>query len=97
MAARTAVDLKIFETVVKDGGCPKSNEDLAAATGASPILVKRISRACVSMGMLVEKGPDLYAPNDLTKLLAIKEYAAGITFRYVLTLFMNPSNLSWPF
>ncbi|XDG02454.1 hypothetical protein ABKA04_002069 [Annulohypoxylon sp. FPYF3050] len=85
VAARTAVDLKIFETAVKNGGCPKSNEDLAAATGASPILVKRISCACVSMGMLVEQGPNLYAPNSLTKLLAIKEYAAGITFGFDIT------------
>ncbi|KAK8069583.1 hypothetical protein PG994_006199 [Apiospora phragmitis] len=60
VAARIAVDLKIFETAVL-GSRPKSNEDLAAATGASPTLVKRISCACVSMGMLNEQGPDLYA------------------------------------
>lgn len=77
------MDLKIFETAVQNGGCPKSNEDLAAVTGASPTLVKRISRACVSMGMLVEQGPDLYVPNSMTKLLATKEYAAGIIFWYV--------------
>ncbi|KAI6089581.1 S-adenosyl-L-methionine-dependent methyltransferase [Hypoxylon rubiginosum] len=80
VAARIAVDLKIFETAVENGGSPKSNEDLAAATGASPILVRRISRACVSMGMLAEQGPDMFVPNSMTKLLATKEYAAGIIF-----------------
>ncbi|KAI1089157.1 S-adenosyl-L-methionine-dependent methyltransferase [Rostrohypoxylon terebratum] len=82
VASRIALDLKIFETAVENGGCPKSDEDLAAATGASPILVKRISRICVSMGMLSEHGPGLYVPNSLTKLLAIKEYAAGIIFSF---------------
>ncbi|KAI0887606.1 S-adenosyl-L-methionine-dependent methyltransferase [Annulohypoxylon maeteangense] len=85
VASRIAVDLKIFETAVKNGGCPKSSEDLAAATGASPTLVKRISRACVSMGMLDEQRPDVYVPNDVTRLLAIKEYAAGITFSFDIT------------
>ncbi|KAI2467819.1 S-adenosyl-L-methionine-dependent methyltransferase [Annulohypoxylon bovei var. microspora] len=85
VAARIAVDLKIFETIVENGGCPKSNEDLAAVTGASPTLVKRISRACVSMGMLVEQGPNLYVPNSVTRLLATKEYAAGITFSFDIT------------
>ncbi|KAK8045116.1 hypothetical protein PG993_005140 [Apiospora rasikravindrae] len=80
-AARVALDLKIFETAVENGGHPKSSEDLAAVTGASPTLVKRISRALVSMGMLAEEGPGLYAPNSFTTLLANKEYAAGIMFK----------------
>ncbi|KAK7992034.1 O-methyltransferase [Apiospora saccharicola] len=111
-AARIAVDLKIFETAVEGSGRPKSNEDLAATTGASPTLVKRISRALVSMGMLGEQGPGLYVPNSFTKLLADKEYAAGIIFNYEIsqtsfaklpeylrnTKFQNPENaLDGPF
>ncbi|KAH7312473.1 putative O-methyltransferase [Stachybotrys elegans] len=82
VAARIAVDMKIFETAVGNGGNPKSAEDLAAPTGASPMLVKRIARACVSMGWLDEQGPGIYAPNEMTKLLAIKEYASGIIFGF---------------
>ncbi|RYP71276.1 hypothetical protein DL769_004726 [Monosporascus sp. CRB-8-3] len=85
VAARIAVDLKIFETAVQDGGRPKTNEDLAATTGASPTLVKRISRACVSMRMLDEQRPGLYVPNDLTRLLSKPEYASGIIFCFDLT------------
>ncbi|KAK7931735.1 hypothetical protein PG985_002447 [Apiospora marii] len=111
-AARIAVDLKIFETAVENDGFPKSNENLAAATGASPTLVKRISRALVSMGMLGEQGPDLYVPNSFTQLLANKEYAAGIIFNFEInqtsfaklpeylrnTKFQNPENaLDGPF
>ncbi|KAK8018060.1 O-methyltransferase [Apiospora marii] len=111
-AARIAVDLKIFETAVENDGSPKSNENLAAATGASPTLVKRISRALVSMGMLGEQGPDLYVPNSFTQLLANKEYAAGIIFNFEInqtsfaklpeylrnTKFQNPENaLDGPF
>ncbi|KAI1204465.1 S-adenosyl-L-methionine-dependent methyltransferase [Annulohypoxylon truncatum] len=82
VAARIAVDLKIFETVMCDGGRPKSTEELATPTGASPTLVKRIAKACVSMNMLDEHGPGLYVPNDLTKLMSKPEYAAGVIFNF---------------
>ncbi|XXG98966.1 hypothetical protein Hte_005299 [Hypoxylon texense] len=82
LAAGIAVDLKIFETAVGNDGCPKSSEDLAAATGASFTLVERINRACVSMGMLVEQGPDMYVSDSMIKLLTTREYAAGIIFCY---------------
>jgi hypothetical protein len=74
------VDLKIFETAVQDDGRPKSNAELAAPTGASVKLVKRIARTCAAMGMLDEKGPGRYAPNNLARLLADPEYASGIIF-----------------
>ncbi|KAI1329423.1 putative O-methyltransferase [Xylariaceae sp. FL0255] len=82
VAARVAVDLKLFETVVKDNGSPKDAEQLAAAVGASSALVKRIVRVCVSMNMLDEQGPGQYIPNDFTRLLAIPEYASGIVFSF---------------
>ncbi|KAI3399351.1 hypothetical protein diail_7078, partial [Diaporthe ilicicola] len=80
VAARIAVDLKIFETAVQDSGRPKTDSELAASTGASPKLVQRIARTCVSMRMLDEKGPGLYVPNALTHVLCQPEYAAGIVF-----------------
>ncbi|CAJ2503043.1 Uu.00g104370.m01.CDS01 [Anthostomella pinea] len=80
VAARIAVDLKFFKTAVREGGRPKTDAELAAPTGASPTLVKRIARTCVSMRMLDEKGPGLYVPNGLTSILAQPEYAAGIVF-----------------
>jgi hypothetical protein len=85
VAARIAVDLKLFETTTSDNGSPKTNEQLAAATGASPTLVKRIARTCASMNMLDEQGPGVYVPNALTKLLAQPEYAAGIIFCFDCT------------
>jgi hypothetical protein len=57
VAARIAVDLKLFETVVGDDGSPKSIEQLASVTKASPVLVKRIARTCATMFMLEEKEP----------------------------------------
>ncbi|KAG8159531.1 hypothetical protein KVR01_010168 [Diaporthe batatas] len=86
VAARVAVDLKIFETAVLEGGRPKTDEELAAPTGASPTLVKRIARACVSMRMLDEKGPGLYVANSLTTLLSQPDYAAGVVFKFVILL-----------
>ncbi|CAI6334215.1 unnamed protein product [Periconia digitata] len=84
-ALRIAVDLKIFETAVADNGSPKTNEQLAAPTGASPTLVKRVARACASMKMLDEQAPGVYAANSLTQLLAQPEYAAGIIFTFDMT------------
>jgi hypothetical protein len=81
-AARVAVDLKLFSTAVSDNGSPKTNEQLAATTGASPTLVKRITRICASTGMLDERGAGTYAPNALTRLLAQPSYAAGIVFNH---------------
>jgi hypothetical protein len=72
--------LKIFETAAAEDGRPKTNAELAARTGASPTLVKRITRMCASIHMLDESGPGLYRPNTLTNLLARPEYAAGIIF-----------------
>jgi hypothetical protein len=85
VAARIAVDLKLFETVVRDNGSPKSIEQLASITKASPVLVKRIARTCATMFMLEEKEPGIYVPNDFTRLLAQPEYAGGILFCFDFT------------
>jgi hypothetical protein len=77
-ALRIAVDLKIFETAASSNSSPKTNDQLAAVTGASPALVKRIARTCASMNMLDEAGPGIYIPNAMTRLLAQPAYAAGI-------------------
>lgn len=83
-ALRVAVDLKLFETAIQDNERPKTDEDFAVAVGASPTLVKRIARACVSMDMLDERGPGLYVPNKLTRLLSKPEYVGGIIHWYVV-------------
>jgi hypothetical protein len=85
VAARTAVDLKLFETAMSANGSSKTHEQFAAVTGASPVLVKRIARICASMNMLDEVGPGLFAPNDVTRLAAQSDYAAGITFNFDAT------------
>lgn len=93
VAARIAVDLKIFETAVQDSGRPKTDSELAAPTGASPKLVQRIARTCVSMRMLDEQGPGLYVPSALTHVLCEPEYAAGIVFWYAIVT--KTSNMTW--
>ncbi|PVH92227.1 putative O-methyltransferase, partial [Periconia macrospinosa] len=85
VASRIAIDLKIFQTIASDGGCPKTNEQLAVVTGASPKLVQRITRMCASTNMLNEIGPGLYTPNALTRLLAQPQYAASIVFCFDCT------------
>lgn len=78
-AARVAVDLKIFETVVK-GDTPKTLDELIAPTGASPKLVKRIARALVSTRMIDQTGVDSYIANKLTHRLVQPGGLDGIVF-----------------
>lgn len=83
MAARIAVDLKLFETAIKDEGRAKTNTEFAEVVGASPDLVKRITRACASMKMLEERGPGVYGPTEITQLLVKPEYEGGIIHKFV--------------
>lgn len=84
-ATRIAVNLKIFETLIAENGRPKTAEELAVPTGASPKLVDRIARMCVSMRMIDGKGSGLYAPNSLTHMLVLPECTGGIVFHYDCT------------
>jgi hypothetical protein len=79
VAARVAVELKIFETVVKED-TPKTLDDLIAPTGADPRLVKRIVRALVSMRMIDQTGVDSYLANKLTYRLVQPGGMDGIVF-----------------
>lgn len=67
---------------MEDEGRSKTAADFAAVTGASPKLVERIARICVSMGMLneAENSEGSYLPNRVTRILAQPEYTAGIIF-----------------
>ena len=80
IAARLALDLKIFDTMIRDNGRPKSVVELAAPTGASPKLVQRIARKLATMHMIDETGVAEYAPNQLTRTLTIPKYRDGIRF-----------------
>ena len=71
---------------MKDKGRPKTNDDLAAVTGASPTLVNRVARTCVSVNMLDEQGPGVYVPNEMTELLSRPEYQDAIIHWQVICL-----------
>lgn len=76
------MDLKLFETAISDNESPKTAADLAAVTGASPKLVERIARMCVSMHFLDQNGPDHFVANKMTHTIAQPEWAGGIVFHY---------------
>lgn len=78
------MDLKLFETAISDNESPKTVTDLAAPTGASPKLVERIARMCVSMHFLDQKGPDHFVANKMTHTIAQPEWSGGIVFHYDL-------------
>ena len=79
-ASRIALDLNLFQTLIENGGQPKTTVELAKPKSASSILVNRIARRLASMGMIQEIGPEEYAPNYLTYELAKPNHSGGIRF-----------------
>lgn len=77
-ASRTALDMGLFQPLVKDGGKPKTIEELAAPTGASPLLVNRIARKLSMSQMIKQISPAIDEPNALIHVLTIPKYSEGI-------------------
>ena len=81
LAARLALDLKLFDTLAADNGRPKSVTELAAPADASPKLVTRVLRHLTATKMVYQTGDEEYASNKVSRYLEHPKYREGI--RYV--------------
>ncbi|KAK9423665.1 putative O-methyltransferase domain-containing protein [Seiridium unicorne] len=75
--AHTASNMKIFTTLIKNGG-PTTAAELAGPTGADPTFTARIARYLSSHGFISEVGEDTYQANHLTETLSIEGFRAGM-------------------
>ncbi|MCJ1306215.1 hypothetical protein MMC08_009033, partial [Hypocenomyce scalaris] len=78
VAARVAIALNVFEHLSKDAG--KSSSELAALTGADPVLLGRILKHLAAMGVIHEVDADSYASTSLARALTVPIYRDGIPF-----------------
>ncbi|KAF2658527.1 sterigmatocystin 8-O-methyltransferase [Lophiostoma macrostomum CBS 122681] len=76
IAARIAVDLKLFESIALLGG-PISSAELAAASGGDEVLITRILRLLASVEFVEESEPSTWSCNDTTVAMASAPIAAG--------------------
>ncbi|KAL1983736.1 hypothetical protein VTN96DRAFT_9992 [Rasamsonia emersonii] len=75
-AIEIAIDLGVFKVLAKDEK-PKSAAELAEATGAEPVFLSRILKHLAAMGVIYERGPDVYAATNFAKTLTIQKYGDG--------------------
>ncbi|KAL9092356.1 MAG: hypothetical protein Q9159_000864 [Coniocarpon cinnabarinum] len=80
-ALKTAVDLKLFEVLGRDGkDSEKSVRELADATNADPILVHRLCRLLAAMDTIREVDEGVFAPNALSLANMNRPVSAAIDF-----------------
>ncbi|KAJ5131069.1 O-methyltransferase family 2 [Penicillium bovifimosum] len=72
-ALETGVDLDVFAVLSKDEK-PKTATDLAAATGADPVMLARILKHLAAMGVILETGPNEYRRTGISSSLSMKRY-----------------------
>lgn len=83
---RILIDLDIFKHMVKgDATVPKQASDLAAMSGADPVLLQRLLKRVASSSppLVEETGPDEYTPNRWTRALADEVNTGTFTDVYV--------------
>ncbi|KAI9661830.1 MAG: hypothetical protein M1821_009069 [Bathelium mastoideum] len=79
--AKVAIDLKIFEILVKAKG-PVSTSELAKTTKASDVLLGRILRFLASHDMVVEADEDSWTANNVAQVLSIAGFQAGLNHSF---------------
>ncbi|KAK4653883.1 hypothetical protein QC762_511040 [Podospora pseudocomata] len=77
--ARVGVDTGIFRFLVVNNGT--SSVELARERKVDLVLTQRLLRYYQSVGMILQKGPDEFAPNNVTEALAWEGGRAGICFQ----------------
>ncbi|KAI0026095.1 putative sterigmatocystin 8-O-methyltransferase precursor [Xylariomycetidae sp. FL0641] len=76
--ARVGVEKGVFQNLAKYSAL--SNADLAAKTGISPALMKRLLRYYQSFDMISQPQDDIYKSNNVTKALASPTGESGINY-----------------
>jgi len=79
IAIRTAVDLSIFETLVKSE-TPKTIQQLARSTGADETLLGRILRYLARIDAVAEAGPEKYTATKISRAFTTAKGVSGAAF-----------------
>ncbi|KAI0019172.1 putative O-methyltransferase [Xylariomycetidae sp. FL0641] len=79
---RIAVDLGLFDHLKGCNGGNMHVKDLATRTGASEVLLRRITRHLAAMNVVREVGVDQYAATPLSDALTEPGYRDGVIYTY---------------
>ncbi|KAL8846532.1 MAG: hypothetical protein Q9221_008384 [Calogaya cf. arnoldii] len=71
-----SLDLDLFRIL----SSPKTSNEIALATHASPILVQRMLRHLAATAVITELGPSTYAPTPISRALADPRYANALKY-----------------
>ena len=83
VSVRILVDLGVFEQLVAVNG-PVTAKELAKSSNADPRLVERFLKFIAVENFVQETGPDEYAANDVTRVIASDDGAGAITDMYTM-------------
>ncbi|KAI4171234.1 MAG: hypothetical protein LQ343_004440 [Gyalolechia ehrenbergii] len=75
-AIHTALQLKLFNIL----SSPKSSDEIARATQASPVLIQRMLRHLAATAIITELEPSIYAPTPVSRALAKPRSAAALKY-----------------
>lgn len=75
MCARIAIDLEIYESLVKKS--PQTSSELAKVTDGEPLLLSRLLRCLSAMGFVREVKEDTFAPSLVTSHMIKPNVRAG--------------------
>lgn len=86
MAIRTAVQLNLFTAMEGEGKPRHTVKELAAHTGADPVLLSRIMSQMAAMDFLREIGPNSYELTHVSKCLRDQIYQDPFKYTYEITI-----------
>lgn len=78
MCVRVADDLKLFDLLAEES--PQTAQQLAETSNAEELLVIRIMRVLVGMGMAAQVDKTSYAATPATRQMTLPSVRAGIRF-----------------
>jgi hypothetical protein len=81
-AIMTLLDMGAFEVLAKNGDSPTTAKDIAAKTGASELLIVRMFRPLVALGLVKELGEDTYAATPVSHAFTDPILKGGFTFMF---------------
>lgn len=79
MAVRVADDLKLYDILVEHGS--RTAQEMADITGAELLLIVRIMRVLVGIGLAGQSNKTTYFPTPGTRQMTLPSVRAGVKFK----------------
>ncbi|KIW83260.1 hypothetical protein Z517_02505 [Fonsecaea pedrosoi CBS 271.37] len=88
-ALRMAVDLRLFDHLAADQGCPKTSDQIAAACSGEPWLVDRMMKHLAAMNTLRQVDVNSYVPNPFAQAMTKSIFRESIVLMHDICIPIN--------